>query len=242
MSKTTLATSPHERGNTAPMKEKICKFPGCKEHFMGVGAAKYCDEHRKPVYRKVINMIRRDEDEYEMTEVEKGEKSNQIIKHTETIATDTTRTCPCGKEFHVKLYPNIDVYPKFCEEHRNPYRRELLLERLAEEEEDRKALEEIETFEEFEELEDELETFEDFKEIEDCEIEDCEIEVPEIIVINTPVVIKENKIKKATMSQKIINYYKDNPTASAKQAAIDLNLSNINSVSVFVSKNKLRKK
>ncbi len=221
MSKTTLATSPHERGNTAPMKEKICKFPGCKEHFMGVGAAKYCDEHRKPVYRKVINMIRRDEDEYEMTEVEKGEKSNQIIKHTETIATDTTRTCPCGKEFHVKLYPNIDVYPKFCEEHRNPYRRELLLERLAEEEEDRKALEE-------------------------AKLEEQEIKLPshEIIINNTPIVIKENKLKdkKLTISDRLIQYYSDNPSASPKQAASDLNLTNIASVSSFISRNKLRKK
>ena len=128
-----LADSPHERGRTVPKKMKMCRFPDCKEKFMGVGAAKYCDEPRKPFYRKVINLIRREDEKREITEVEKGEKSNQIIKHTETIATTQIRTCPCGQEFEIKLFPNIEVYPKYCDEHRNPFRRELLLERLAEE-------------------------------------------------------------------------------------------------------------
>ena len=128
-----LASSPHSRGHVPQKKEKVCRFPGCKEKFMGVGAAKYCEEHRKPEYRKFINMIKREQEEAEMTEVEKGEKSNQIIKHDESISTMQTRTCPCGKEFKIKLYPNIDIYPKFCEEHRNPYRREQLLQQLEEE-------------------------------------------------------------------------------------------------------------
>jgi hypothetical protein len=133
--KSSLVDSPHERGRTVPKKEKTCKFPDCTEKFMGVGAAKYCKEHRKPFYRKVINMIRREEEQREVSEFEKGEKSNQIIIHEETIAKSENRYCPCGKEFEIKLYPNIEVYPKFCEEHRNPFRRELLLEKLAEEEE-----------------------------------------------------------------------------------------------------------
>jgi len=136
MSKVSLVDSPHSRGRSPVKKEKTCKFPGCKEKFMGVGAAKYCEEHRKPEYRKFINMIKREKEEAEMTEVEKGEKSNQIIKHEETISTEDTRVCPCGKEFKIKLYPNVDVYPKYCEEHRNPYRREQLLKKLEEESEE----------------------------------------------------------------------------------------------------------
>lgn len=115
-----------------PMKkEKQCKFPGCENKFMGIGAAKYCEEHRKPMYRKIINMIRAKDNHRELTEIEKGEKSNQIIKHDNTISTKETRVCPCGKEFEIDIYPGIDIYPKFCEEHRNPYRREKLLDELA---------------------------------------------------------------------------------------------------------------
>jgi len=127
-----LASSPHARGKAPVKKQKVCKFPGCKVEYMGVGAAKYCDEHRKPEYRKFINMIKREQELKEQTEVEKGEKSNQLIQHEKTIATEDTRVCPCGKAFTIKLYPNVEVYPKFCEEHRNPYRREKLLEELKE--------------------------------------------------------------------------------------------------------------
>ncbi len=47
---------------------------------------------------------------------------------------------------------------------------------------------------------------------------------------------------KKNIGKRIIEYYKDNPTASAKQAAADLGLSNVASVASFVSANKLRQK
>jgi hypothetical protein len=117
--------------NKAPRKmpktEKTCQFPGCSEKFMGIGAAKYCEEHRKPEYRKVINEMRAKE---KKTDTNFPERSNLIIKHDNTTVVEKTLTCPCGADYIVSLYPNIDIYPKFCEKHRNPYQRDMLLKKL----------------------------------------------------------------------------------------------------------------
>ena len=33
-------------------------------------------------------------------------------------------TCPtCGKDFDVLIMPNVYVYPKYCEDHRNEWKR-----------------------------------------------------------------------------------------------------------------------
>lgn len=129
MSNITLASSPTSRGIKMPMKRKQCQFPGCEEQFEGIGASKYCDEHRKPMYRKVLNMVKAKEKE-EIPDVVQPEKSNQIIVHTHSMATNEVCVCPCGAKFDIILFPNVDVYPKFCEAHRNPYKRELLMKRL----------------------------------------------------------------------------------------------------------------
>ena len=130
MSKAELAKSPSERGRKAPTSIKKCQFQGCDEKFEGIGAAKYCQEHRKPMYRKYITMHKREQENKDIREVDKPEKSNAIIHHNHTQATEEVRTCPCGKQFKVTLFPNIDVYPKFCPEHTNPYKRERLLQSL----------------------------------------------------------------------------------------------------------------
>jgi hypothetical protein len=129
MAKAQLARSPHERGRKMPTKVKKCKFPGCNVEFEGIGAAKYCEEHRKPEYRKQINEIIAEKKNKE-TNNDAPEKSNMIVDHDHKVATVETFTCLCGREYKVKLFPNIDIYPKFCEEHRNPYKRDMLLKDL----------------------------------------------------------------------------------------------------------------
>jgi hypothetical protein len=129
MSKAALASAPSSRGIKMPMKKKTCQFPGCEEHFEGIGASKYCMEHRKPMYRKVLNMVKAAEKE-DIPDTVQPEKSNQIIIHSHSIATVHIATCPCGQPFELMLYPNIDIYPKFCEKHRNPYQRERLMQEL----------------------------------------------------------------------------------------------------------------
>jgi hypothetical protein len=129
MAKAELAKSPHERGHKMPTKDKPCQYPGCGEIFNGIGASKYCLEHRKPEYRKVLNKLRAKEKK-ETINPARPELSNVIITHTNIVATKEIRTCACGKDFEITLYPGVPLYPEFCEDHRNPYRRDRLLESL----------------------------------------------------------------------------------------------------------------
>jgi hypothetical protein len=129
MAKAELAKSPHARGHKMPTKDKPCQYPDCGKIFNGIGASKYCLEHRKPEYRKVLNKLRAKEKK-ETINPARPELSNVIITHTHIVATKDTRTCPCGKEFEITLYPGVPLYPEFCEDHRNPYRRNRLLESL----------------------------------------------------------------------------------------------------------------
>ena len=97
------------------IKEKKCAFPECGVTFMGLGKAKYCDEHRKAKYRKQL---------YKQND-NNGEAIMKI-EHTETFATRITRVCGldgCECEYEVVLLPRLFDYPKFCEEHRNTFKR-----------------------------------------------------------------------------------------------------------------------
>ena len=112
-----------------PKTEKKCQFPDCEEKFMGIGAAKYCETHRKPEFRKIINEMRAKE---KSQDTNFPERSNLIIKHGNTTSVDHTLKCPCGKNFEIILSPGVEIYPKYCEEHRNPYQRDQMLKRIGE--------------------------------------------------------------------------------------------------------------
>jgi len=132
MSKAQLAKAPYSRGVKMPTKVKTCQFPGCEVSFEGIGASKYCEEHRKSMYRKVLNIVKDVEKNKDVSTSPKPERSNQIIVHDNSIATLHTCSCPCGNEFVITLFPSVDIYPRFCEEHRNPYKRDRLLRSLGE--------------------------------------------------------------------------------------------------------------
>lgn len=56
------------------------------------------------------------------------ENPNQTYRHTHCKITIVTFTCVlCGADFDLQVYPNIYVYPKYCENHRNQYKRTLWL-------------------------------------------------------------------------------------------------------------------
>jgi hypothetical protein len=51
---------------------------------------------------------------------------NQTIQHPYTEVTITVMPCHlegCNNQFEVKLYPRQFVYPKYCGEHRNEFKR-----------------------------------------------------------------------------------------------------------------------
>jgi hypothetical protein len=97
------------------LREKKCQYPGCGKIFYGIHISKYCAEHRQDRYRirkrprpKDINI------------------DNQEIRHPCTEVTMTRMHCcleGCDNEFEVKLYPRQFIYPKYCPEHRNEYKR-----------------------------------------------------------------------------------------------------------------------
>ncbi len=97
------------------LREKQCQYPGCGKIFFGIHISKYCHEHRKDRYR-----IRK------RATPEDVNVKNQTIEHTNTeviIQADVCALEGCGCEFEIKVYPRQHVYPKYCPEHRNEYRR-----------------------------------------------------------------------------------------------------------------------
>ncbi len=67
--------------------------------------------------------------------VDRVTSHNQILLHNFQNASE--RQCPCQllgceQSFSVTLIPNQILYPKYCDEHRNSYRRQNFLRILAE--------------------------------------------------------------------------------------------------------------
>lgn len=108
------------------LRPKKCGFPGCKVVFMGTGKSRYCIEHRHRKYRKIIDADKI----FAKKAEEEARNPNQTIKHTYTNPTMLLMKCKlegCNKEFEVKIFPSVYVYPKFCKEHRNEYKRNLFV-------------------------------------------------------------------------------------------------------------------
>jgi len=120
--------SKNEPTGATKIFEKQCQYPECTTMYFGVGASKYCAEHQKNEYKKELLKMK---DNEAKKEYEENAKSNNIIEHSHTKTTQMTATCPCGRHFNITLIPDVHIYPKYCPEHRNIYRRQQLEERLA---------------------------------------------------------------------------------------------------------------
>ena len=98
------------------IKLKICQEPGCGREFWGHPIAKYCELHRDIKLRQK-----------QKKNVESIESKNIIFRHNYTEAMDLTFKCcleGCDELFTIKVYPKQTVYPRFCLEHRNDFKRE----------------------------------------------------------------------------------------------------------------------
>lgn len=111
-------------------KLKQCKFPGCEIHFEGRGLEKYCKEHRKKEYYRILYFDKyKKENEPSITELK---KNNQIIKHKSCHTFTVNSICAlegCNNHFKINVTPGNFVYPKFCPEHRNEFKRKMFVER-----------------------------------------------------------------------------------------------------------------
>ena len=111
-----MVMSNSKKGTPQRLKTKYCVFPGCGVEYVGRGKSKYCPEHSKAKYRKVL---------YKQND-NNGEGIVRI-EHTEFYAKSVTRTCGlegCNNEYDIILLPQLYEYPAYCEEHRNSFKRE----------------------------------------------------------------------------------------------------------------------
>jgi len=98
--------------------EKKCQYPGCGKIFFGIKIAKKCVDHRGEKFR-IRNKIN-----YDIN------IDNQTFKHNYTEVVKIVFNCAfesCRNQFDVKIYPNQYVYPKYCPEHRNEYKRKMVV-------------------------------------------------------------------------------------------------------------------
>lgn len=110
------------RSKNQNLKTKVCQFPNCNAEFQGRGKAKYCEEHRKTKYKKVL---------YQSNTSNGIGDSNMYINHKNVEATKIIRTCGlkgCDEEYELTVIPNQYVYPKYCVTHRNEYKRKFFTE------------------------------------------------------------------------------------------------------------------
>jgi hypothetical protein len=97
------------------IKLKVCQEPGCGREFWGHPIAKYCDLHRD------IKQRAKHKKEFESVEVK-----NMVFKHNYTEVLDLDFICcleGCDQRYVVKVFPKQFVYPRYCVEHRNDFRR-----------------------------------------------------------------------------------------------------------------------
>ena len=105
------------------IKLKICQEPGCSREFWGHPIAKYCELHR--------DIKQRQKQKKSMDSIE---SKNIIFRHNYTESMDLTFKCcleGCDEKFTIKVFPKQTVYPRFCMEHRNDFKRENFLRIMA---------------------------------------------------------------------------------------------------------------
>jgi hypothetical protein len=97
------------------IKLKVCQEPGCGREFWGHPIAKYCELHRD------IKQRAKHKKEFESVDVK-----NMVFKHNYTEVLDLEFCCcliGCDSKYIVKVFPKQFVYPRYCLEHRNDFRR-----------------------------------------------------------------------------------------------------------------------
>ncbi len=105
-------------------KRKLnCKEPGCEQVFFGYPNAKYCVEH-KDIKNRAVGQIPKPkiilEDEH------------FVFPHEVETPTIIEKQCfctGCYNSYRIEIYPGQKIYPKYCEDHRNKFKRKYFLER-----------------------------------------------------------------------------------------------------------------
>jgi hypothetical protein len=115
--------------------ELKCQFPGCDKTYYGLSYSKYCEKHRgSKLYYKAREKIRvakrRKRKEFE----QQNTANVTLITKMRYTATYCCALEGCSNIITVVVNPRVSDYPKYCEEHRNEYRRILFLKHQSEKE------------------------------------------------------------------------------------------------------------
>jgi hypothetical protein len=103
---------------------KQCAFPGCGKSFRGIGPTRYCKEHRTVEARQHMSRLYAAKKKEARLQVD---DQNQVISHKFITAAMKTCVCAldgCDETFDIKILPHVNVYPKYCAEHRSEWKRE----------------------------------------------------------------------------------------------------------------------
>lgn len=114
------------------IKLKVCQFPGCGIEFWGHPISKYCPEHHDI---KLRLKKKKEEEAKREAEALDYDENNLILDYEPQEIEEREFKCAlegCKNSFRVKIYPKQRIYPKYCEEHRNPYKREIFLKLIKE--------------------------------------------------------------------------------------------------------------
>ena len=107
---------------------KTCKYKDpftgekCEKEYYGKVMQKYCDFHKNPDNRKRKRTVESNHD-----------FNNQKFNNKFMEFTNVECICElegCNNSFIIQVIKKISIYPRFCEEHRNRYRRELFLSQI----------------------------------------------------------------------------------------------------------------
>lgn len=98
------------------IKLKKCQEPGCGREFWGHPIAKYCELHRD------IKQRQKQKKEFDSIETK-----NMLFRHAYSDVVEIEFLCSlegCDNHFSIKVFPKQFLYPRFCLEHRNDFKRE----------------------------------------------------------------------------------------------------------------------
>lgn len=104
--------------------QRQCEFPGCINSFVGPAQRKYCDDPRCVEARKILaqrERIPKHDDSADNLKLVKGKFLTGAMLRIQCAACGPTGRCQ--EKFIVVYESNRDVYPKYCERHRNAYQR-----------------------------------------------------------------------------------------------------------------------
>lgn len=105
-------------------QQRQCSFPGCTNSFIGPAQQKYCTDERCAEARRILAQKTRkpkQDTSADNLHLVKGRFPTGTMLRIQCAACGPSGRCQ--EKFMVVYEANRDIYPKYCEHHRNAYQR-----------------------------------------------------------------------------------------------------------------------